>query len=451
MIPYLVYFVQFHEDFRLPELEALAKLENVNIKLNREEYSNENPFFVVELESDEDAKRLIRRSILIKYIIQLWTTGNDYPEVYKNLKSFDSEKYKPYETSTFKFMVETFNGTRTMKEQVDIINTFSFLPFKGSIDLKKPDNTFMVLEKYPAPTEPPCKIYMGKLVGSGDRQLVATYDLKKRKYLGTTSMDAELSLIMSNMALVHQNSLVLDPFVGTGSFLITCSHYGAFTLGSDIDGRQIRGKGKTSIATNIEQYNMKKKVLGTIVSDMAHHPWRNNGELFDAIVTDPPYGVRAGAKKIGLNTDKYDAPPPTKRDVMNPRYPLTVPYEMEQVLIDLIEFASKYLVVGGRLVYWLPTNSEEYNKNDIPQHPSLKLIANSEQSFGKWSRRLITMEKIKKYEDIRLQGEGNTGHYQFRHFYFYGKDGEQTTEKENKKDISKDELENEPKKKSKHE
>jgi len=62
-----------------------------------------------------------------------------------------------------------------------------------------------------------------------------------------------------------------------------------------------------------------------------------------------------------------------------------------------------------------------YNKNDIPQHPSLKLIANSEQSFGKWSRRLITMEKIKKYEDIRLQGEGNTGHYQFRQFYFYGK------------------------------
>jgi len=28
---------------------------------------NKNPFFIVELESDEDAKRLIRRSILIKY------------------------------------------------------------------------------------------------------------------------------------------------------------------------------------------------------------------------------------------------------------------------------------------------------------------------------------------------------------------------------------------------
>jgi len=418
MIPYLVYFVQFHEDFRLPELEALSKLENVKIKFNQEEYSNDNPFFIVEIESDEEAKRLIRRSILIKYIIQLWTTGNDYPEVYKNLKSFNPQKYKPYETSTFKFMVETYNGTRTMKEQVDIINTFSFLPFKGSIDLKNPDNTFMVLEKYPSPTEPPCKIYMGKLIGSGDRQLVATYDLKKRKYL------------------------VLDPFVGTGSFLITCSHYGAFTLGSDIDGRQIRGKGKTSIKTNIEQYNMKKRVLGTIVSDMAHHPWRNSGELFDAIVTDPPYGVRAGAKKIGLNTDKYDIPPPTKRSVMNPRYPLTIPYEMEQVLNDLIEFASKYLVVGGRLVYWLPTNSEEYNINDIPQHPSLKLIANSEQSFGKWSRRLITMEKIKKYEDIRLTGKGTTGHYQFRQFYFYGKDEQKLNgDNELENEMSKEDLE----------
>jgi tRNA (guanine10-N2)-methyltransferase len=80
-------------------------------------------------------------------------------------------------------------------------------------------------------------------VAKGSRQTVNKYDLKKRKYLGTTSMDAELSLIMANQALVKSDSLVLDPFVGTGSFLITCSHFGAYTLGSDIDGQQIRGKG----------------------------------------------------------------------------------------------------------------------------------------------------------------------------------------------------------------
>jgi tRNA (guanine10-N2)-methyltransferase len=40
-----------------------------------------------------------------------------------------------------------------------------------------------------------------------------------------------------------KGSLVYDPFVGTGSLLVTCAHFGAFPIGSDIDGRQIRGKG----------------------------------------------------------------------------------------------------------------------------------------------------------------------------------------------------------------
>ena len=34
-----------------------------------------------------------------------------------------------------------------------------------------------------------------------------------------------------------------DPFVGTGSMLYAVAHWGAYVLGSDIDGRQIRGKG----------------------------------------------------------------------------------------------------------------------------------------------------------------------------------------------------------------
>ncbi|CAG8794049.1 8092_t:CDS:2, partial [Racocetra fulgida] len=62
----------------------------------------------------------------------------------------------------------------------------------------------------------------------------------------------------------------------TGSFLLTCAHFGAFTLGSDIDGRQIRGQ---------DQYNLSDKVLDSLVFDIRHHPWREN-LWFDAIVTD---------------------------------------------------------------------------------------------------------------------------------------------------------------------
>lgn len=128
-------------------------------------------------------------------------------------------------------------------------------------------------------------IYMGRRVASSSRDLIQKYNLKKRKYLGTTSMDAELSLVMANQALCAPGKLVYDPFVGTGSFLFTCAHFGAFTMGSDIDGRQIRGKTKDSgVKANVEQYNLQGRVLDSLVFDVCHHPWRCDSWL-DAIVT----------------------------------------------------------------------------------------------------------------------------------------------------------------------
>ena len=95
-------------------------------------------------------------------------------------------------------------------------------------------------------------------------------------------------------------------------------------------------------------------------------------------------------------------------------------YEMPEIIQDLIYFAAKYLVVGGRLVFWLPTFVDEYKIDDIPTHPSLVLIANSEQNFGKWSRRLITMEKVTMLNnDVRVESKIEApGHAQFRKKYF---------------------------------
>ena len=40
-----------------------------------------------------------------------------------------------------------------------------------------------------------------------------------------------------------------------------------------------------------------------------------------------------------------------------------------------------------------------YVEDNIPQHPCMQLVANSEQSFNqKVARRLITMEKTKDYQ-----------------------------------------------------
>lgn len=56
--------------------------------------------------------------------------------------------------------------------------------------------------------------------------------------------------------------------------------------------------------SNIRQYALGQHYLDVVVCDVAHNPWRVPlGGMFDAIVTDPPYGVRAGAKKIGKEID----------------------------------------------------------------------------------------------------------------------------------------------------
>lgn len=75
---------------------------------------------------------------------------------------------------------------------------------------------------------------------------MSKYELKARQYIGNTSFESELSLVTANQALVwspyafflrltgdqaQPGMLIYDPFVGTGSFLYTCSHFGAVTFG----------------------------------------------------------------------------------------------------------------------------------------------------------------------------------------------------------------------------
>ncbi|KAI7870041.1 S-adenosyl-L-methionine-dependent methyltransferase [Spinellus fusiger] len=454
MPQYLVQFAQFHEEFRLAEFLSLARLARINYNYDENSYKASSPFFKVELESDIDAQKLVQRAILIKNIYELWGEGSDYEEVFSMVRE-TSERWPTYNELSFKFTVSAFGSTISVPRQREIINTFSFLGFEGPIDMKNPQAHFGVMEDYGALAgksgaivKDPEHIYMGRLVASGGRDTVQKYNLKKRKYLGTTSMDAELSLVMANQALAAPGKIIYDPFVGTGSFLFTCAHFGAFTMGSDIDGRQIRGKDKGGVKANIEQYNLQGRVLDSLVFDVCHHPWRAKAWL-DAIVTDPPYGVRAGAKKLGRKEDSkktlqlrtFDgAPMHTREDY----YPPTKPYEMSEVLIDLLNFSVEHLRVGGRLVYWLPTVVDEYSNTDVPQHPCMHLVSNCEQNFGQWSRRLITMEKIREWNSnetasvvisetsakteeaasveeeasVEEQEEKRPGHFLFREKYF---------------------------------
>ena len=87
----------------------------------------------------------------------------------------------------------------------------SFLPFNGKVDLRHADHEFHILEDYgddpnSAPMEP-LRIFFGRLIGHGQRDLINRYSVKTRHFIGNTSMDSQLSLIMANQAKVSPTSL----------------------------------------------------------------------------------------------------------------------------------------------------------------------------------------------------------------------------------------------------
>ena len=68
---YLFVFAQAHEEFRIPELLSVAELYGILIKFPEEDLSKldvSRPFMVLGLESEDNARKLARRCILIKYV-----------------------------------------------------------------------------------------------------------------------------------------------------------------------------------------------------------------------------------------------------------------------------------------------------------------------------------------------------------------------------------------------
>ncbi len=53
-------------------------------------------------------------------------------------------------------------------------------------------------------------------ISGGGNTAPTQYNLRARVYIGNTTMDPQLAMIMANVAGVRRDALVLDPFAGTG-------------------------------------------------------------------------------------------------------------------------------------------------------------------------------------------------------------------------------------------
>jgi tRNA G10 N-methylase Trm11 len=131
--------------------------------------------------------------------------------------------------------------------------------------------------------------------------ILETLALHKRRGTTATTMEPELALTMANLACVGVGSLVVDPFCGAGGLLVPSLYLGARSaVGVDASAFQADPLLADNVAADCAALGLSGLTLAT--GNMLD--WRSptsalaallQGRRVDAIVTDPPYGVKAAA------------------------------------------------------------------------------------------------------------------------------------------------------------
>ena len=484
--------------FRIPELQSIAATCGVRLEvINTPDMAAPrcrfdaglSPFLVVDVPSVADARKLASKSVLLRFIYALFGHGPSVAELactmalrvsaetvpdlselsHKSedlLNHFGSKRIRPYlgETVSYCYDFECFEKHYSETDKKAIQELFSSVGHAGVVNYRAPDVTFSLCIAHDKNTR--CVLdafYCILVAASGRTEFMDEYSLKKRRYIGTTSMPPELCFLMSNLAKVDTASLVWDPFCGTGSTLVAAGALGSrLCFGSDMDGRNLHSgaisgqqalhdlsvrtklwktgknafghsvkEGSASVLpsstsdgwvadvvpsglvepatlrTNFYDYSLGHGPelfrLNFSVAESLFYPKLDHGfakkhrGFLDAIITDPPYGLRE--PKLKLKASDTAAAPSAATEkvaqqILTRAGGASEQYGVTEMSCDLIAFAASALVVGGRLVYWHPTVGN-FSEVDVPRHPSFHLVAVAAQNVTlKIRRALVVLEKV---------------------------------------------------------
>jgi tRNA (guanine10-N2)-dimethyltransferase len=117
-----------------------------------------------------------------------------------------------------------------------------------------------------------------------DRRSFTVRRPKTRPYFHPGVLDPKLSRAFVNLSRVNRGEIFLDPFCGTGGFLIEAALVGCDVCGMDLDIRMVPGAQR-----NLNHYGLEANLIH---GDARNLPIRR----VDGIATDPPYGRGTSTK-----------------------------------------------------------------------------------------------------------------------------------------------------------
>lgn len=400
---YLVHFAGTYHGFRRAEFESIG--EDISVYVPEGSDIANGVFWTFEEENEKGMKRVLERLILGKQMYEIWGEGKLIKELHLDVKDFldKNGKYFKYGEKSFRIDFCGHGGGRNSEEKIFIIESFSYLGFRGGVSLMKPEDIFAVIEEYSihdfSKTKEPTRCWFGRLVAESlrSKNVIDKFNLKKRNYIGTTSFEAEMSLVACNIAKASPYKFFYDPFVGTGSFLVAAAFFGATVFGSDINLKVLKGKDGFNMASNFKQYSLDRFFIDNLLMDITNDALSDSFKV-DCIICDPPYGYREGLKVCGLNDSLVSKKKLEKivefgsylrKDFIHPKKS----FEICDMISWLFEFSERLLLNKGRLVFWIPTTPELITLTSNIKNKFLTLKYNLNQDFGKWSRRLMVYEK----------------------------------------------------------
>jgi tRNA (guanine10-N2)-dimethyltransferase len=137
------------------------------------------------------------------------------------------------------------------------------------------------------------KAYCGVTLCRVDRSLYENRRPHLRPFFSPVSLHPRIARGLVNLAEIRAGDRILDPFCGTGGFLIEAGLLGAKVFGSDAQEKMVEGCKK-----NLEWFGIKDAVI-------EHEEISKVGFYgMNAVVADFPYG--RSSKAVGMNEELYE-------------------------------------------------------------------------------------------------------------------------------------------------
>ncbi len=147
------------------------------------------------------------------------------------------------------------------------------------VSLKNPDKTFIGII-----TDE--KLVFGLKLTDITSKTFSERRPRKKPFFHPSAMPSKMARCMVNLAHGKAESIVLDPFCGTGTSLIEASYIGCRAVGVDAQKRMILGTRK-----NLRFFDISAE--GLILADSRKPPFFK----VDCVITDPPYGRSSSTLK----------------------------------------------------------------------------------------------------------------------------------------------------------